>query len=233
MDAARGVAILMMVLYHLTYDLDTFGGYPIESTSGFWALFADATATLFLFLVGVSLSISYAKADGQGRFGKFLLRGLRVFGYGLIITAVFWAFGMGTVVFGILHLIGASIILAYPFLRHRFVSLAAGVLIFAVGVWMMSLDLTSQSLLLLPFGFVPEGLFMPDYRPLLPWFGVVLIGVSAGSIVYGSGESPVSRRPFWGRPLGFLGRWSLGIYLVHQPVMIAMLAALGVIELGP
>ncbi len=64
MDAARGVAILMMVVYHLTYDLDTFGGYAIEATSGFWARFADATASLFLFLVGVSLAISHARSGG-------------------------------------------------------------------------------------------------------------------------------------------------------------------------
>src|ERR671910_3542262 len=86
-DAARGVAIVMMVVYHLTYDLDTFGGYGIESTSGFWARFADATASAFLFLVGVSLAISYARASaghpGRSLFGKYLLRGIRIFAYGM------------------------------------------------------------------------------------------------------------------------------------------------------
>ena len=56
-DAARGVAIIMMVVYHTTYDLDALGGYDIDATSGNWALFADVTAGLFLFLVGVSLAI--------------------------------------------------------------------------------------------------------------------------------------------------------------------------------
>lgn len=233
MDAARGVAILMMILYHLTYDLDTFGGFPIESTSGFWALFADATATLFLFLVGVSLAISHSKAAGRsdGLFKKYLWRGLRVFGYGVVITVVFWAFGMGTVVFGILHLIGVSIVLAYPFLGRRFASLAVGLLVIAAGAWMMTLDPTSQNPLLLPFGVVPEGLFMPDYRPLLPWFGVVLIGVFAGSLVYGGRGRVAGPMPSIARPLGFLGRWSLGIYLVHQPVLIGLLAVFGVIEI--
>src|SRR5215208_4515723 len=78
-DAARGIAIAMMVVYHLMFDLDYFGGYAIESTSGFWALFADATAGTFLFLVGVSLAISYSRASaglqGQSLFWKYLLRG--------------------------------------------------------------------------------------------------------------------------------------------------------------
>src|SRR5215212_11790531 len=86
-DAARGVAIAMMVVYHLTYDLDTFGGYGIESTSGFWAYFADATASAFLLLVGISLAISYSRAGGgNGLFAKYLRRGLRILAYGMALT---------------------------------------------------------------------------------------------------------------------------------------------------
>ena len=228
-DAARGVAILMMVLYHLLYDLDTFGGYPIESTSGFWAFFADATASLFLFLVGVSSVVSFGKSGG-GAFGKFLRRGLRVFGYGMVITVVTWAMGMGLIVFGILHLIGVCVILAYPFLHHRYLSLVVGLGVIAAGAWLMTQDISTQTPWLLPFGVVPEGLFMPDYRPLLPWFGVVLLGVFVGSLVYGRGKRAVWRMPLFARPLGFLGRWSLGIYLVHQPVMVGVLWATGVIS---
>ena len=139
MDAARGVAIIMMVVYHLTYDLNAFGGYGIEATTGFWARFADATASLFLFLVGVSLAISHARGGGD-RFGKYLLRGLRIFGYGMLLTVVFLAFGMGIVAFGILHLIGVSIVLAYPFLNLRLANLVLGVLVFAVGMYVMAQD---------------------------------------------------------------------------------------------
>ena len=231
-DAARGVAILMMVLYHFLYDLDTFGGYAIESTSGFWSLFADATATLFLFLVGVSVVISASKSGGSGgNFGKFFWRGARIFVYGMILTLVTWMLGMGLIVFGILHLIGVCIILAYPFLRHRFLSLVTGLAVIATGAWLMAQDFSTQSPFLLPFGIPPEGLFMPDYRPLLPWFGVVLLGVFVGNIVYGAGKRPAERTPYIGRLLGVLGRWSLGIYLVHQPILVGVLSLLGVIEL--
>ena len=230
-DAARGVAILMMVVYHFTYDLYAFGGYDVDAVTGFWARFADATASLFLFLVGVSLAISSRR--GGGGFGKYLLRGLRILGYGMLLTVVFLVFQMGIVAFGILHLIGVSIILSYPFLKLRVANLLLGAVIFGVGLYVQAADPTGTAWLL-PFGVVPEGWVMPDYRPLLPWFGVVLVGLSFGNAVYGGGRPSrlPSSAPVPARPFLPLGRNSLAIYLVHQPVMVALLAALGVVDLG-
>lgn len=239
-DCARGVAILMMALYHLVYDLDVFGGYALDSTSGFWARFADATAGTFIFLVGVSLTLSLARAGGRsGLFGKYLWRGIRIFGYGLLITLFFGLLGLGAVVFGILHLIGVSIILAYPFLRLGWANVALGLGIVAAGVSLQTSGasfggaLPAQALLA-PLGVVPENLTMPDYRPLLPWFGVCLLGVAAGNLL--RGRLPEVALPESASraasPLAFLGRHSLFIYLVHQPIIILTLAAAGVIELG-
>jgi uncharacterized membrane protein len=238
-DAARGVAIAMMVVYHLMYDLDYFGGYDIEATSGFWARFADATAGTFLFLVGVSLAISYSRASaarpGRSLFGKYLLRGIRILAYGMALTVVFLVFGMGVVAFGILHLIGVSIILAYPLLRYRYANLFLGLSIIAVGVYIRIEGFSSESPWLLPFGVVPENLVMPDYRPLLPWFGVVLLGLFAGNALYGNVRRPAlfaDKAPIAAKPLLPLGKNSLFIYLVHQPILILLLASLGVIQVG-
>jgi uncharacterized membrane protein len=238
-DAARALAIAMMVVYHLTYDLDYFGGYDVQATSGFWARFADATASAFLFLVGVSLAISYSKASagqpGRNLFGKYLLRGIRILAYGMALTVVFLAFGVGVVAFGILHLIGVSVMLAYPFLRYRFANLFLGLFLIAVGLYVRIEGFSSESPWLLPFGVVPENLIMPDYRPLIPWFGVVLLGIFAGNVVYGGGNRPAlfaGKAPVLARPLLPLGRNSLFIYLIHQPILVALLAAFGVIELG-
>jgi uncharacterized membrane protein len=236
-DAARGVAIIMMVVYHTTYDLDALGGYGIDATSGNWALFADVTAGLFLFLVGVSLAISRARTTltGWRLFAKYLARGLRILAYGMILTGVFLVLQMGVLAFGILHLIGVSIILAYPFLKLRFANLVLGILIFAAGQYVLAQELTSTGYWLLPFGVIPEGVMMPDYRPLLPWFGVVLIGLFFGNVVYAGGRRPSSlpnKAPLVGRPLLPLGRNSLFIYLIHQPIVIAVLSLSGIISLN-
>lgn len=242
MDIVRGVAIVMVVLYHLVYDLDNLAGYGIESTSGFWAIFADTSAFLFVFLAGLSLSISYSRAGTTssppwGLFGKYLRRGVRIFGYGMLITLVFLALGYGYVIFGILHLIGLSIVLAYPFMRLRFTNLLVGLAVIAAGVYLQLQDVAAggvAGVLLAPFGVLPENLFMPDYRPLLPWFGVVLLGLFFGNAVYlvWRKKSPPTPAPRVARPLTFLGRHTLFIYLIHQPVLIATLWALGIISPG-
>jgi uncharacterized membrane protein len=237
-DAARGVAMVMVVLYHLVYDLDNFGGYDIESTSGFWAYFADASAFAFVFLVGVSLALSYSRAGARrGLFGKYLRRGSRIFGYGMVVTFVFLAVGYGYVIFGILHLIGVSIVLAYPFMRLRFLNAVLGLAVVAAGAYVQAERLVVggvAGVLLAPLGVVPQDLFMPDYRPLLPWFGVVLLGLFFGKVVYllWRKQPPPSRAPRAAAPVAFLGRHTLLIYLIHQPVLIATLWALGVIEFG-
>jgi uncharacterized membrane protein len=153
----------------------------------------------------------------------------------VVLTAVFLVLGMGVVAFGILHLIGVSIILAYPFLGLRFTNLVLGTLIFAAGQYIMAQDPYSQSYWLLPFGVVPESVIMPDYRPLLPWFGVVLIGLFFGNVVYSDGRRPPvlkDKAPVLARPLLPLGKNSLFIYLIHQPIIIALLAVSGIVDLN-
>ena len=241
-DAARGVALLMMVLYHLVYDLDRLGGYGLKSTSGFWAAFADVTALVFVFLVGLSLSISFSKAGAAPRsggklFGKYLRRGMRIFSYGILITLVFWALSFGSVIFGILHLIGVSTVLAYPLLRLRLPNLFLSLFVIVAGAWVQAEDVGASGIfgvLLAPFGIKPEGLFMPDYRPLLPWFGIVLLGLFFGNVVYKDRRTlapGAPGRPAYAAPVSFLGRHSLFIYLIHQPILIAALWTLGIIEL--
>jgi uncharacterized membrane protein len=242
-DVARGVAMIMVVLYHLVYDLDNFGGYGIESTAGFWAFFADASASAFLFLVGLSLAISSEREWRAGRrgldlFGKYARRGARIFLYGMLITFVFVALGYGYVIFGILHLIGLSIVLAYPLLGRRLPNLILGIAIVVAGAYLRAAGLSAPGvagILLAPLGVLPEGVFMPDYRPLLPWFGVVLLGLFFGNAVYLPlrKKAPAAKPPPYAAPVAFLGRHTLLIYLVHQPVLIATLWALGVVKFGP
>ena len=228
-DCTRGIAILMMIVYHTVFDLSFFAIYPVDATTGFWRYFAYCTASLFLLVVGVSLVVSHARAAttlaGLPLAKKFVLRGAGIFSLGLLVTFATWVYlEQGFVVFGILHLIGVSVALSPLFFRFGRWNLVTG-----IGCIVAAPVITGMSgpAFLLPLGIMPPGFTSVDYTPLFPWLGMVLIGLGLGSILYAGGIRQFSLCPlpdFFVVPLTFLGRHSLLIYLAHQPLIILLLA---------
>jgi len=239
-DFLRGIAIVIMVVYHLIYNLNYFGQYDINLDSTFWFYVASVTRPVFIFLVGVSLTLSFSKAtkislNGKKIFLKYLIRGLKIFSWGLIITLVTWVFlREGCVVFGILHLIGISIILAYPFLRFHSWNLLIGILLIFSGLYLKGLTFNFPWLVWL--GFRPAQFYSVDYFPLLPWFGLVLIGIFFGNLLYPDYSRKFQLTNFSSfsviKIFCFLGEHSLFIYLIHQPLIIALLYLFGMVKVN-
>ncbi|MCC6457716.1 MAG: DUF1624 domain-containing protein [Caldilineaceae bacterium] len=238
-DALRGVAIVMMIIFHLMWDFWYYRILPdVVLYAGFWKYFQRTCANLFLILVGVSLAVVTIQRMGddlQGLppFRPYLLRGLKIFGCGLLVSLVVWAAGVGYVHFGILHLIGFASVAAYPLLRQRGLNLILWAAFFIAGYFLLGVRLDFPWLLWL--GLPPYNYYPNDYFPVIPYFGVVLLGIFLGNSLYG----PEGRRfllpdlSHWLpiRGLQWLGRHSLIIYLLHQIALFAILVALGFIPL--
>ena len=241
-DVLRGLAILMMISFHFIFDLNYFGTVQLDISSGFLWFFARSTASIFLFLVGVSLSLSHSRAiltsayqiEG-GMFFKYLKRGLKIFLLGLLITLATWLFiPQEFIVFGVLHFIGIAIILEYPFLNQKYLNLLLGFIFIITGILIAQLTFSTPWLLWL--GLQPNGFITVDYFPLLPWLGVVSLGLFTGGIFYKNYQRrftlPDLSSNVLMKLLSFLGRHSLIIYLIHQPVLISVLYILGFLDLG-
>jgi uncharacterized membrane protein len=213
-----------MLVSNFVFDLFYFTSL-VDIQAGFPVFLAKGTAGLFVLLVGISLTLSYARPDaGRLGFVKYLRRGGRIFAYGLLITVATWfAVGRQLVVFGILHLIGLGIILAYPFLRHRLISLFCGVLIIGISFFTTRIIVSYHWLLWL--GLQYDGFSSVDYTPVIPWFGLILIGIFLGRYFNSGGwlNRHTSSMGQWrmARGLAFCGRHSLPIYFVHQPIFWA------------
>lgn len=228
-DAVRGLAVLAMIFFHFMWDLQFFGLTSVDVFSPEWQWFARSIGTTFMFVMGVSLTLDAARYKGNTReiWKRNLKRGALIFGAGLLVSlATFFVVGDGYVRFGILHLAGLSIILATPFVNRRVRwPLLVGIAFIAAGL--LFGRLSAPYPWLIPLGIQQAGVEMVDYYPLVPWFGVVLLGVAFGAWAYPNKQRRI-HVPDWGgawpaRFLQFMGRHSLAIYLLHQPVLIAMI----------
>ncbi|MDO5835600.1 MAG: heparan-alpha-glucosaminide N-acetyltransferase [Methanobacterium sp.] len=238
-DVLRGLAILLMVVYHLIFDLTYFGIFYFNLSWGVLWWFARVVAFIFLFLVGVSLNLSYTRTQLQGKenkaiFKKYFKRGVKIFSLGLLVTLATWIFiPEDFIVFGVLHFIGIAIILEYPFLNKKYFNLVLGFIFILIGFILAQFTVNYPWLLWL--GLKPAWFITVDYFPLLPWLGVVSLGLFTGKILYPSYERKFDLRDLSKSPVieifSFMGRHSLLIYLLHQPLLILILYLMGVLDL--
>jgi len=227
-DFVKGLAVLAMVVFHFLFDMSFLVDSSINVYSGlFWGIGKFAGIT-FLLLVGVNLTISYNKAveKKQNLLRKFGKRAATIFGLGIIITlASFFVFPQYTIWFGILHLIGVSILLAIPFVNRKWIALITAVIVFFVGGIIVQYSYPVSYLLWL--GFPPVNFNSFDYYPVFPWFSFVLIGTVLGNLLYPKLIRKISIPDYSTfRPIKFfnwMGRNSLIIYFVHQPILLAII----------
>ena len=230
-DYFRGVAIVMMIIFHVAFDMAYFGIVNLGVHTAPWRALAVCTASLFLLLVGISLTLSSARAQKTLKRRDFLLKYLRrgagIMGLGFLLTLLTLILvPKEPILFGILHLIGFSVILSTLFIRYTWVNFFAGLGAIFVG-WRIE-GIPGPSCLLW-LGVHPPGFTSLDYTPVFPWIGAVLIGVWLGHLIYPGGQ----RRSGLSIPqlpckdvLCYAGRHSLVIYLLHQPVIILIIIML-------
>jgi len=224
-DFARGLAVIGMIIFHALWQLNYFGYTTLSLYSGWLGLFQKFVAITFLLLVGISLTLSINRRDDHNLW--FVKRGLFIFGLGILITAfTFLFFKEGLIFFGVLHLIGASIILAIPFAKHIYANILTGLAVIAAGIYLQTLTFDFPYFLWLGF-FYPVTTF--DYYPLLPWFGVILIGIAFGNVLYKNGERIIELKDC-DNIISKLGKYSLLIYFIHQPILFGLLMLLSYIK---
>lgn len=225
LDVLRGVAVLLMVVYHFFFDLAYFYSFDIPVRAGLWKLFALGTASLFLLLVGVCFVISWERKSTNGKKRKLFQRAGTIFAGGMVLSLVTWFVAPEAFIkFGILHLIGVSALLQPLFTRFRGWNLLVGSGIFLIGIFLK--NQTTGLLWLFPFGIPYPGFRSLDYYPLLPWFGIILIGMALGYLLY-----VPTRRFSWNMAVprglqGFTwcGRRALLLYFLHQPILLLLLS---------
>jgi len=217
-DVWRGIAVALMIVFHFTYDLSHFQYLDIDfDREPFWLNFRIVIVTLFLCLVGISLQLATGHGITPSRYYKRL--GRLVGAATLVSIGSYIVFPDSFIYFGVLHFVVVASVLGLLFRNLFWLNLISGVAIIVIGIQFYAG--LFESPLWYWTGLMSGRPYSEDYVPLLPWFGVVLIGMFTGLLIekYGlldvdnRGEGALTRALAWG------GRHSLLIYLLHQPLL--------------
>lgn len=240
LDTARGVALLAMASYHLSWDLEHFG-YLAAGTAetGWLKIYARAIASTFLFLVGVSLVLA---STPDIRWQSYLKRLGMILAAALAISAVTYAMMPDEwIFFGILHSIAAASVIGLLFLRLPApVTLLAAIVLLA-GIFVE--NVFSPGLLRSPFFDAPWFWWLGlsetlprsnDYVPLFPWLTPFLFGLGLSQLGIARGWfTRLAKLGTGSNLIARAGRHSLLFYLVHQPVLFGAVYLLSLIAPAP
>lgn len=211
-DFLRMLALICMLIFHLVFDLAFFFHWSIDYQFGFWNNIRLICVTLFLFVFGISCTLSKKK---YLRYGKILLAAA------LVSAVTFLVLPEQYIRFGILHLIGLSGLLytVLPIKQAKIYLLLA--LLVVLGNYLKP-DFAIQNEGLVWLDILPNNYSSVDHYPVLPWWSIILLGHALGHIFYHNRKSYFPRLAKYDRLL-YPARHTLFIYIVHQPILLAIL----------
>jgi len=232
-DEVRGVAIVCMVVYHLFYDLVVIFGvdFPFFYSQTLFIL-VDVFVGIFVFISGTSSEFSRSN----------LKRGIICFSLGMVMTVVTLIFMYeNRIIFGILHMLGVCMIiyaLVSPLLKKIRPTVLIGTSAF---LYIITYNITQGYIsffglgkvflpsglydvgFLFPFGFFSNSFHSSDYFSLFPWLFCFIAGTGFGRILKQNNLPPFFYSKH-SKPLAFMGRNTLLIYILHQPIIYGVLS---------
>jgi uncharacterized membrane protein len=214
-----------MAAFHLCFDLNHFGWFmPRQDfyADPFWTTQRTAIVSLFLFCAGLSQAVAWQSGQAPARFWR---RWAQVAGCAVLVSiGSALMFPHSWISFGVLHGIAVMLLL---------LRLAA-----PLGRWLWllgALALVLPWLVQHPFfdsrwtnaaGLVTRKPVTEDYVPVLPWLAAMAWGCAAGQLVLARAPKLLAGAlPPVLLPLAALGRWPLTFYMLHQPLLIAVVGA--------
>lgn len=230
-DTLRGFAILAMMAYHFGFDL-SMQGYIVQGINHSlpWLVARSLILSTFLFVAGFSLALAQHHTAKQR-----WLRLARIAGCALLVSiGSYFMFPESWIYFGVLHFIVLATVLCWFLARHEkwLLPLAAA----ALGLGLLYQSPTFNQPMLQWLGMMTFKPITEDYVPMLPWLGVILIGLRLG--IWASVNKAKATLAKWPltitppcalKPVGWLGRHSLAVYMLHQPILFGLLSAYGAI----
>ena len=211
-DLLRVIAIILMIIFHIIYDLNEFVGIDINYQTGFWYWIGRVAAFTFIFISGISSGFSKNSTR----------RGIKVLAFAIVITLVTFALIKEQYIrFGILHLLGTAMIM-FPLLKriNNYILLFLSVIIIFISSIFDSVLVNTS--ILLPLGIMYGGFSTVDYYPIFPYLSAFIMGVIFYKKFYEQNQS-IYKHNYENDFLILISKNSLIIYLIHQPIIVGII----------
>ena len=232
LDELRGLCIILMVAYHFFYSAGMM--YHYDWAVNIFKLLKPWQPILpisFILLSGIACNLSRSN----------IKRGLLLLGVAVAITLVTYFFMPEQVIwFGIIHFIAFANIICAP-LKKPILKIPSviGVIIFGL-LFVATYNIQQGYMGFMPdyaiqlpkflystdytmmLGFYSPNFYSADYFPLIPWIFLFIAGICLGKKIH---KLPKILKKRHIRPLAFVGRHSLIIYLAHQPIILGIIYA--------
>lgn len=228
-DSLRGLAMVWMTIFHFSFDLAN-AGYTQQNfyADPVWTWQRTCILSLFLLCAGAGQAIAVAQGQSWARFWR---RWGQIAGCALLVSLGSWfMFPHSYIYFGVLHGMAVMLIVArlsagwgrWLWLAGFLAIASKFIAAYAISTGAIPQFFNERSLNWL--GWINRLPITEDYVPLFPWLGVVWWGMAATQWWLARGAVPQLGALNRVRVLAWLGRHSLPYYMLHQPVMLGLLA---------
>ena len=228
-DELRGLCIILVVLYHLCYSGAEIFNIPwFENLLPALRTIQPSLPIAFIFISGLSFNLS---RNNTKRGTELLVIALAI----TLVTALFMP--EQVIWFGIIHFIAVanlfcsgikSTIEKIPFVVGLILSVVLFIATYGISVGHLGIEPLAVNIpkvfystdAAMIFGVHTKSFFSADYTPVFPWIFLFSSGIFLGRYLH---KLPKFIKERHIRPLAFVGRHTLIIYIVHQPVIIGVL----------
>jgi len=219
----RALALCAMIAYHFAFDLRYYGVIRTDFEHDPVCLAVrSAILSSFLLLAGIGLALEARSGAPPARFWR---RVGEIGACALLVSAGSFAmFPQSYIWFGVLHAITVTLVLARPLAGKPRVAGALGLVVIAAGLLFSHPAFDNRALGWI--GFMTAKPITEDYVPLFPWAGALLLGIPLGHALAAANFRPLAALAAFPRAFAFAGRHTLVVYMIHQPILLGLLALL-------
>ena len=225
-DRLRGIAILLMIVYHFIFDLWFLGFLGSESTvleEPVTIVIQRSAQFLFLSLVGTSLFLFAKKNQSNSKIQTKFYRRVAI----LLLSSIAMSVGSylfapnAWIRFGVLHFITVSTILLWPIVNKPIIQVGLISTVLIATPFLAEISQTNK--LLSMIGIAPANFATLDHFALFPWLALPLLGLFIANLFEKYNLWKYLQTKNQQNFLNKIGKKSLIIYLLHQPILIGLL----------